>query len=251
MTTSQDGKPPMVELRQVHKQFGDNVVLRGIDLTVCRGDVVAVIGPSGGGKSTLLRCINLLERPTSGQVLIEGDDITATATDLNAIRRRVGMVFQQYNLFPHLNVIDNLSLASRKLLKNKRATAEQQAETLLARVGLSGKERSMPYQLSGGQQQRVAIARSLMMQPHVMLFDEVTSALDPELVGEVLDVMRELAESGMTMLTVTHEMGFAKEVGNRVIFVDGGCIAEEGEPEQVLTAPRTERARRFLEKVLT
>ncbi|HKS48978.1 MAG TPA: amino acid ABC transporter ATP-binding protein [Amycolatopsis sp.] len=240
----------MVELRDVHKQFGDNVVLRGVSLAVNRGDVVAVIGPSGGGKSTLLRCVNLLERPTSGQVLIEGMDITDPATDLNAIRRRVGMVFQQFNLFPHLSVIDNLTLASRKLLKKERRVAEDHAEQLLARVGLTGKEGSMPHHLSGGQQQRVAIARSLMMEPHVMLFDEVTSALDPELVGEVLDVMRELADSGMTMLAVTHEMGFAREVGNRVIFIDGGEIVEDGDPRMVLTEPTSDRARRFLNKVL-
>lgn len=241
---------PAIELRDVHKKFGDNVVLRGVDLTVNRGDVVAVIGPSGGGKSTLLRCINLLERPTSGNVLIEGTDITHAGADLNAVRRRVGMVFQQFNLFPHLKVIDNLTLASRRILKKERGAAEEQAQQLLARVGLTGKENSMPHQLSGGQQQRVAIARSLMMEPHVMLFDEVTSALDPELVGEVLDVMRELADSGMTMLAVTHEMGFAREVGNRVIFVDGGLIVEDGHPRDVLTAPSSERARKFLHKVL-
>ena len=241
---------PMVELRAVEKSFGHNAVLRGVDLEVARGDVVAVIGPSGGGKSTLLRCINLLERPTAGQVLIEGLDITARSTDLNKVRRRVGMVFQQFNLFPHLTVLDNLTLASRKLLRTPRAEAEHEAEALLARVGLTGKERSAPHQLSGGQQQRVAIARSLMMKPHVMLFDEVTSALDPELVGEVLDVMRELAVSGMTMLAVTHEMGFAREVGNRVIFIDGGVIVEDGAPARVLTDPSSERARRFLQKVL-
>ena len=243
-------REPMIELRGVRKQFGDHVVLREVDLVVDRGDVVAVIGPSGGGKSTLLRCVNLMEQPTAGQVLIEGVDITARSTDLNAVRRRVGMVFQQFNLFPHLNVMDNLTLASRKLLKKPRRAAEEQAQALLTRVGLTGKERSMPHELSGGQQQRVAIARSLMMEPHVMLFDEVTSALDPELVGEVLDVMRELAGSGMTMLAVTHEMGFAREVGNRVIFIDGGEIVEDGDPQVVLTNPTSERAQRFLRKVL-
>ena len=241
---------PMIELRGVEKSYGDNVVLRGVDLAVGRGDVVAVIGPSGGGKSTLLRCINLLERPTAGQVVIEGHDITKRSADLNKIRQRVGMVFQQFNLFPHLTVMDNLTLACRKLLKTSRSAAEHEAEVLLDRVGLKGKETSMPHQLSGGQQQRVAIARSLMMKPHVMLFDEVTSALDPELVGEVLDVMRELADSGMTMLAVTHEMGFAREVGNRVIFIDGGEIVEDGPPSVVLTNPSSDRARRFLQKVL-
>lgn len=241
----------MVELQDVHKQFGETVVLRGIDLTVNRGDVVAIIGPSGGGKSTLLRCINLLEHPTSGRVLIEDADITDPATDLNAVRQRVGMVFQQFNLFPHLTVMGNLTLASRKLLKKKKADAEEQARGLLERVGLSGKESNMPQQLSGGQQQRVAIARSLMMEPHIMLFDEVTSALDPELVGDVLEVMRELADSGMTMLSVTHEMGFAREVGNRLIFIDGGVIVEEGDPRKVLSDPSTERAQQFLRKVLT
>jgi ABC-type polar amino acid transport system ATPase subunit len=241
---------PMIELRGVEKSYGDNVVLRGVDLAVSRGDVVAVIGPSGGGKSTLLRCINLLERPTAGHVVIEGHDITDRSTDLNRIRQRVGMVFQQFNLFPHLTVMDNLTLACRKLLKTPRSAAEHEAEMLLDRVGLKGKETSMPHQLSGGQQQRVAIARSLMMKPHVMLFDEVTSALDLELVGEVLDVMRELADSGMTMLAVTHEMGFAREVGNRVIFIDGGEIVEDGPPQVVLTNPSSDRARRFLQKVL-
>lgn len=249
-TVREPAAGPVIELRDVRKQFGDNVVLREVNLTVNRGDVVAVIGPSGGGKSTLLRCINLLEQPSAGHVLIEGLDITQRATDLNAVRRRVGMVFQQFNLFPHLSVLDNLTLASRKLLKKPRKAAEEQAHALLARVGLTGKERSMPQQLSGGQQQRVAIARSLMMEPHVMLFDEVTSALDPELVGEVLDVMRELAGSGMTMLAVTHEMGFAREVGNRVIFIDGGEIVEDGDPSVVLTNPASDRARRFLRKVL-
>lgn len=251
MPEHEDQHTAMVELIDVHKQFGQTVVLGGVDLTVNRGDVVAIIGPSGGGKSTLLRCVNLLERPTSGRVLIEGVEITDPATDLNAVRQRVGMVFQQFNLFPHLTVIDNLTLASCKLLKKKKSEAEEQAKELLNRVGLSGREKSMPQQLSGGQQQRVAIARSLMMEPHVMLFDEVTSALDPELVGDVLEVMRELADSGMTMLTVTHEMGFAREVGNRLIFIDGGVIAEEGDPRKVLSDPSTERAQQFLRKVLT
>lgn len=239
----------MVELRGIHKSFGHVEVLKGVDLTINAGEVVSIIGPSGGGKSTLLRCVNLLERPTMGSVLIDGVEITAPKVDLTAVRRRVGMVFQQFNLFPHLNVLDNLTLASRKLLKEDRKTAEGHAQVLLAQVGLTGKEHSFPYELSGGQQQRVAIARSLMMKPEVMLFDEVTSALDPELVGEVLGVMRSLAESGMTMLSVTHEMGFAREVADRVVFVDGGVIAESGPPRKFLTSPQTERAQRFLEKV--
>jgi len=201
---------PMVELRNVHKSFGHLEVLKGVDFTVRRGEVVAIIGPSGGGKSTLLRCVNLLERPTKGAVLLEGQDISRPDADINLMRRRVGMVFQQFNLFPHLSVMQNLTLASRKLLHKPKDEAESQALALLGRVGLEDKRANYPHQLSGGQQQRVAIARSLMMQPHVMLFDEVTSALDPELVGEVLDVMRELAKSGMTMLVVTHEMGFAR-----------------------------------------
>lgn len=242
---------PMVELRNVHKSFGHLEVLKGVDFTVRRGEVVAIIGPSGGGKSTLLRCVNLLERPTKGAVILEGRDISRPDADINMMRRRVGMVFQQFNLFPHLSVMQNLTLASRKLLHKPKDEAESQALALLGRVGLEDKRANYPHQLSGGQQQRVAIARSLMMQPHVMLFDEVTSALDPELVGEVLDVMRELAKSGMTMLVVTHEMGFARELGDRLVFMDGGVIAEQGEPANVLDAPRTERARRFLEKVLS
>ncbi len=241
---------PMVELRGVHKSFGDHEVLKGIDLRIARGEVVAIIGPSGGGKSTLLRCVNLLESVTAGQVLLEGTDLTAKGVDLNLIRRRIGMVFQQFNLFPHLSVLQNLTLAPRKLLKRERAATEERAHALLARVGLRDKAQGFPKQLSGGQQQRVAIARALMMDPHVMLFDEVTSALDPELVSEVLDVMRDLAESGMTMLCVTHEMGFARELGDRLVFVDGGIIAEQGDPKQVLDHPEQDRTRQFLRKVL-
>ncbi|MFK3979569.1 amino acid ABC transporter ATP-binding protein [Micromonospora sp. NPDC050397] len=240
----------MVELRGVRKSFGDLEVLRGIDLTVSRGEVVAVVGPSGGGKSTLLRCVNLLEPVTAGQVLLESEDLTAPGVDLNRVRRRIGMVFQQFNLFPHLTALDNLTLAPRKLLKTPRAEAEERAHALLRRVGLADKAGAHPRQLSGGQQQRVAIARALMMDPHVMLFDEVTSALDPELVSEVLDVMRDLARSGMTMLCVTHEMGFARELGDRLVFVDGGVIAEQGPPADVLDRPQQERTRQFLRKVL-
>lgn len=246
---SNETNQPTVELRGVHKSFGHIEVLKGVDLKVSAGEVISIIGPSGGGKSTLLRCVNLLERPTAGSVYIDGVEITAPKVDLTAVRRRVGMVFQQFNLFPHLNVLDNLTLASRKLLKQNPREAEEQAHGLLAQVGLGGKEKAFPYELSGGQQQRVAIARSLMMKPEVMLFDEVTSALDPELVGEVLGVMRSLAESGMTMLSVTHEMGFAREVADRIVFVDGGIIAESGAAREFLSAPKTERAQRFLEKV--
>jgi len=242
--------PPMVELRGVHKSFGDVRVLNGVDLTVDRGEVLVVIGPSGGGKSTLLRCVNLLEPVTAGQVLLEGDEISGPGVDLDLVRRRIGMVFQQFNLFPHLSAVDNLTLAPRKLLRTPKAQAQERAHTLLARVGLAGKEKNYPRQLSGGQQQRVAIARALMMDPHVMLFDEVTSALDPELVSEVLDVMRDLARSGMTMLCVTHEMGFARELGDRLVFVDGGVIAEQGPPAALLDDPTQDRTRQFLRKVL-
>jgi polar amino acid transport system ATP-binding protein len=247
MTESPD---PVIELRGVQKSFGDMEVLKGIDLTVRRGEVVVIIGPSGGGKSTLLRCVNLLDPVTAGKVFLEGEDLTRPGVDLNRIRRRIGMVFQQFNLFPHLTVLDNLTLAPRKLLGVERGEAERLARDLLARVGLTDKVGAHPRQLSGGQQQRVAIARALMMSPHVMLFDEVTSALDPELVSEVLDVMRDLARSGMTMLCVTHEMGFARELGDRLVFIDGGVIAEQGRPADVLGDPRQARTRQFLRKVL-
>ncbi|MBW8698170.1 Glutamine transport ATP-binding protein GlnQ [Streptomyces sp. MBT84] len=240
----------MVELRGVRKSYGAVEVLKGIDLRVARGEVVTVIGPSGGGKSTLLRCVNLLEPVTSGQVLLENEDLTVPGVDLDKVRRRIGMVFQQFNLFPHLSAIDNLTLAPRKLLRMSRDQAYERATTMLDRVGLAGKADAYPRQLSGGQQQRIAIARALMMDPHVMLFDEVTSALDPELVSEVLDVMRDLARSGMTMLCVTHEMGFARELGDRLVFVDGGVIAEQGRPADVLDRPQNDRTRQFLRKVL-
>jgi polar amino acid transport system ATP-binding protein len=240
----------MVELRGVHKSYGGVEVLKGVDLTVARGEVVAIVGPSGGGKSTMLRCVNLLEPVTSGQVLLENEDLTGPGVDLNTVRRRIGMVFQQFNLFPHLSAIGNLTLAPRKLLGMPEDQARERATALLDRVGLAGKADAYPRQLSGGQQQRVAVARALMMDPHVMLFDEVTSALDPELVSEVLDVMRDLARSGMTMLCVTHEMGFARELGDRLVFIDGGVIAEEGSPADVLDRPRNDRTRQFLRKVL-
>ncbi len=241
---------PVVRLDSVRKSFGDNLVLDGIDLEVASGEVLVVIGPSGSGKSTLLRCVNLLEPVDSGRIYFEGEELTAKGVSLPDVRQRIGIVFQQFNLFPHLRVIDNLTLAARRIKKMPRAEAEQRAHELLARVGLEDKARSYPHQLSGGQQQRVAIARALVMRPHVMLFDEVTSALDPELVGEVLVVMRDLARGGMTMLVVTHEMQFAREVGDRLIFMDEGRIVEEGKPLDVLDRPREERTRRFLRRTL-
>jgi ABC-type polar amino acid transport system ATPase subunit len=240
----------VVRLEQVRKSFDDNVVLDGIDVSVAPGEVLVVIGPSGSGKSTLLRCINLLEPIDSGRIWFEGQDLTARGVRVDRIRQRIGIVFQQFNLFPHLRAIDNLTLAARRVAHMPRRDADKRAHELLERVGLDGKARSYPHQLSGGQQQRVAIARALMMQPHVMLFDEVTSALDPELVGEVLVVMRDLAQDGMTMLVVTHEMQFARDVGDRLIFMDGGLIVEEGQPNEVLDRPKAERTRRFLRRTL-
>ena len=240
----------VVRLEQVRKSFGENVVLDGIDLSVAPREVLVVIGPSGSGKSTLLRCVNLLEPIDDGRIYFEGQDLTARGVKVDRVRQRIGIVFQQFNLFPHLRVIDNLTLAARRVAKMPRKEAEGRAHELLARVGLEGKARSYPHQLSGGQQQRVAIARALMMRPHVMLFDEVTSALDPELVGEVLVVMRDLAQEGMTMLVVTHEMQFARDVGDRLIFMDGGKIVEEGQPNEVLDRPKAERTKRFLRRTL-
>jgi polar amino acid transport system ATP-binding protein len=240
----------MVRLESVVKSFGDNRVLDGIDLAVDQGDVLVVIGPSGSGKSTLLRCVNLLEPIDSGRIFLEGQEITAKRVDVSGVRQRIGIVFQQFNLFPHLRAIDNVTLAARRVKHIPRGQAEKRAHELLARVGLDEKARQYPHELSGGQQQRVAIARALMMDPHVMLFDEVTSALDPELVGEVLVAMRDLAESGMTMLVVTHEMQFAREVGDRLVFMDEGRIVEEGVPVEVLDRPRQERTKRFLRRSL-
>jgi polar amino acid transport system ATP-binding protein len=240
----------MVRLEGVRKSFGDLVVLDGIDLQVAPGEVLVVIGPSGSGKSTLLRCVNLLEPVDSGRIFLEGEEITRKGTAVSSVRQRVGIVFQQFNLFPHLRVMDNLTLAARRVRKLPKAKAEAKAKELLARVGLEEKARQFPHQLSGGQQQRVAIARALMMDPHVMLFDEVTSALDPELVGEVLIVMRDLAKEGMTMLVVTHEMQFAREVGDHLVFIDHGVIVEQGKPADVLDHPREERTRRFLRRTL-
>jgi ABC-type polar amino acid transport system ATPase subunit len=241
---------PVVRLENVRKSFGDNLVLDGVDLTVEAGQALVVIGPSGSGKSTLLRCVNLLEPIDSGEIFFEGQEITRKGVKVAAVRQRIGIVFQQFNLFPHLRAIDNLTLAARRVGHIPRKEAEQRAHELLERVGLSDKARSYPHQLSGGQQQRVAIARALMMRPHVMLFDEVTSALDPELVGEVLVVMRDLARDGMTMLVVTHEMQFARDVGDHLIFMDGGKIVEEGKPADVLDRPTKERTRRFLRRTL-
>ncbi|MDP4511415.1 amino acid ABC transporter ATP-binding protein [Nonomuraea sp. NBC_00507] len=239
-----------VEIRDLHKYFGDNEVLKGIDFTVDPGQVVCVIGPSGSGKSTLLRCVNLLETPTKGQVFVNGAELTDPDADIDAARRHVGMVFQQFNLFPHLTVLQNVMVAQRRVLGRGKKEAEIVARENLNKVGVSEKSDAYPGQLSGGQQQRVAIARALAMNPDLMLFDEPTSALDPELVGDVLTVMRKLAEEGMTMLVVTHEMGFAREVADRVVFMDGGVIVEEGEPAKVIGNPSHERTRAFLRRVL-
>jgi len=239
-----------VEVRDLHKSFGDLEVLKGIDCQVAPGEVVCVIGPSGSGKSTLLRCMNLLEEPTAGQVLVGGIELTDPEVDIDAVRRRIGMVFQQFNLFPHLTVTENLTLPQRRVLRRNKAEAARVAEENLARVGLTDKAEAYPAQLSGGQQQRVAMARALAMDPQVMLFDEPTSALDPELVGEVLSVMRRLASEGMTMIVVTHEMSFAREVADRVVFMDDGVIVEEGAPERVISAPEHERTRSFLARLL-
>ncbi|MEU8529795.1 MULTISPECIES: amino acid ABC transporter ATP-binding protein [Streptomyces] len=239
-----------IEIRNLRKSFGDHEVLRGIDFTVAPGEVVCVIGPSGSGKSTLLRCANLLEEPTGGTVTVDGVDLTDPDVDLDAVRRRIGMVFQQFNLFPHLSVLENLTIAQRRVLGRGKAEAAAVGRENLAKVGLADRADSYPAQLSGGQQQRVAIARALSMGPALMLFDEPTSALDPELVGDVLAVMRALADEGMTMMVVTHEMGFARDVADRVVFMDDGRVVEEGSPEQVLGDPAHERTRAFLARVL-
>ena len=241
---------PVVRAEAMRKSFGDNLVLDGIDLDVHLGETLVIIGPSGSGKSTLLRCINLLEPLDSGRIWLEGEEITDTGTKVSGVRQRIGIVFQQLNLFPHLKALDNVTIAARRVKKIPRAEAERRALELLARVGVAEKAQQYPHQLSGGQQQRVAIARALMMEPRVMLFDEVTSALDPELVGEVLIVMRDLALAGMTMLVVTHEMQFAREVGDRVLFMDEGRIVEQGRPADVLDRPQEERTRRFLRRSL-
>jgi polar amino acid transport system ATP-binding protein len=249
---------PMIKLEGIHKRFGALEVLKGVDLHVAKGEVVCILGPSGSGKSTFLRCVNLLEPPEKGDIFIEGNDIckgpgSGTGEEgwkLDFVRQRVGIVFQQFNLFPHKTALQNVTLAQEKVLGRSGQEARAKATELLERVGLGDKLEQYPERLSGGQQQRVAIARALAMDPHVMLFDEVTSALDPELVKEVLDTMRELAEEGMTMIVVTHEIGFAREVADRVIFMDGGVIVEEGPPAEVLENPREERTKQFLGLVL-
>lgn len=238
-----------IQVVDLHKRFGRLEVLRGIDLEVQEGEVVCVIGPSGSGKSTLLRCLNRLEEPTSGKVLIEGEDITDPDADIDRIRTRIGMVFQGFNLFPHLDVLGNLTIAQIKVLKRSKDEAREIASRMLERVEVADKASEYPIRLSGGQQQRVAIARALCMNPDMMLVDEPTSSLDPELVGEVLQVMRSLARDGMTMVVVTHEMGFARDVADRVVFMDEGVFVEEGPPHQVLVTPKSERAIRFLRRV--
>ena len=245
-----ENKDTIIRVTGLQKDFGTNAVLKGIDADIHRGDVVCVIGASGSGKSTFLRCLNLLEKPTGGSIIFDGDDLTDKHTDLNLHRQKMGMVFQQFNLFPHMTILQNMTCAPVMLKKMAKEQAEAKALDLLARVGLADRADSYPNQLSGGQKQRVAIVRALCMEPEVMLFDEPTSALDPEMVGEVLDVMKTLAAQGMTMVVVTHEMGFAREVSNRVMFLDDGVIAEEGTPEQIFGNPQCERLKTFLAKVL-
>ena len=240
----------MIDVKNLHKAYGDHEVVKGVNEHIEKGEKVVVIGPSGSGKSTFLRCLNLLEEPTSGEIIFEGQNITSKQTDINLVRRRMGMVFQQFNLFPHLTVKENIKLAPVKLKIMSDEEADKRALELLARVGLPDKADSYPAQLSGGQQQRIAIARALAMNPDVMLFDEPTSALDPEMVGEVLEIMKELADDGMTMVVVTHEMGFAREVATRVLFMDGGNIVEQNEPHQFFANPQNARLKDFLSKVL-
>ena len=240
----------VIQVRNLKKDFGDKAVLKGIDIDINKGDVVCVIGASGSGKSTFLRCLNMLEIPTGGDIFFEDANLTSDKVDLNLHRQKMGMVFQQFNLFPHLTILENLTLAPMMLKKLPKAEAEEKALALLGRVGLADRAKDYPNQLSGGQKQRVAIVRALCMEPEVMLFDEPTSALDPEMVGEVLEVMQDLAKAGMTMVVVTHEMGFAREVSNRVVFLDDGVIAEEGAPAELFDNPKCERLQSFLSKVL-
>ncbi|CDQ42005.1 MULTISPECIES: amino acid ABC transporter ATP-binding protein [Virgibacillus] len=240
----------MIQVKDLYKNFGKTEVLKGINCEIQPSEVVCVIGPSGSGKSTFLRCLNMLESITSGEVIVDGNNLNDSNTDINMVRTEVGMVFQQFNLFPHKKVIENLMLAPQKVRNISRQDARERAEKLLAKVGLGDKAEQYPQQLSGGQQQRVAIARALAMEPKMMLFDEPTSALDPELVGEVLEVMKQLAKEGMTMFVVTHEMGFAREVGDRVLFMDNGVIVEEGKPDQLFSNPQSDRTKEFLNKIL-
>lgn len=240
----------MIKVVNLHKSFGDLEVLKGIDSEIKKGEVVCVIGASGSGKSTFLRCLNLLEEPTKGEIYIDGVPLMELGKNINSLRQRVGMVFQQFNLFPHMTVMENVTLAPIKLKRMLPEEAEKKATVLLRKVGLPDKDNAYPNQLSGGQKQRVAIARALAMDPEIMLFDEPTSALDPEMVGEVLQVMKQLALEGMTMVVVTHEMGFAREVGDRILFMDGGVIAEEGTPEEIFDNSKHERTRAFLSKVI-
>ncbi|RBP46859.1 amino acid ABC transporter ATP-binding protein [Garciella nitratireducens] len=240
----------MITVKNLYKNFGKLQILKGINQEIEQGEVVVVIGPSGSGKSTFLRCINLLEQPTQGQILIDGEDITKPHTDINKVRQKVGMVFQHFNLFPHLTILENITLAPRKLKGMPEKDAKELANKLLEKVGLLDKKNTYPIQLSGGQKQRIAIARALAMEPEVMLFDEPTSALDPEMVKEVLNVMKDLALEGMTMVVVTHEMGFAREVGDRILFMDDGLVVEEGTPENIFNHPSHPRLQEFLSKIL-
>ncbi|UBH06816.1 peptide ABC transporter ATP-binding protein [Leucobacter sp. Psy1] len=240
----------IIEVKDLHKSFGDNEVLAGIDCSIAESEVVCVIGPSGSGKSTFLRCLNMLEKITSGEVIIDGNNLTDKRINIDDVRTEIGMVFQQFNLFPHKSVIENVMLAPMQVRRISKSAARERGRALLEKVGLAEKENAYPAQLSGGQQQRVAIARALAMEPKILLFDEPTSALDPELVGDVLAVMKSLAEEGMTMVVVTHEMGFAREVGDRVIFMDGGVVVESGEPAAIFDSPQHERTQAFLNKVL-
>jgi len=250
VSTATENTAPIIDVTDLRKAFGSNEVLKGIDLQVARGEVVSLIGPSGSGKSTILRCLNKLETPTSGTVVVDGFQLTDPKVDINQVRRHIGMVFQHFNLFPNMSVIENVMLGPVETGKSNKADARKQAAALLERVGLAEKADARPAQLSGGQKQRVAIARALAMEPQIMLFDEATSALDPEMVGEVLAVIRELAGSGMTLVLVTHEMGFAREVCDRVVFLSDGVICEQGKPEDVFGNPQQERTKEFLSKVL-
>lgn len=250
MSDNKTEQKPVIRIEDLHKYFGDNQVLRGINLEVMPGEKVVVLGPSGSGKSTMLRCINALEETTSGKIYVNDVDITSPKTDINKVREHLGMVFQRFNLWPHKTVLENVALAPKLVSGVNKAEAEKKAMEMLKRVGLAEKANAYPASLSGGQQQRVAIARALAMEPDIMLFDEPTSALDPEMVGEVLEVMKQLAAEGMTMVVVTHEMGFAREVADRVVFMDGGYIVEEGTPEEVFGNPQNKRTQDFLNKVL-